>query len=244
MRAIFWKEMRLYLTSLLGYMVISVFLVVMGLFLWIFPGSTNLFELGMGSLTPFFEFAPILFMFLIPALTMRSFSEEYQLRTFEWLVTKPLSDRTILFGKFLACTVLFGIALIPTVFYVYLLAQLTDPVGSLDFAAIAGSYLGLFLIGACFTASGLLASAFSKNGIVAFLLAVFICFFNFYAWDLLADLSRFVANGDLILEEIGLQAHYISISRGLIDIRDVVYFLSFSIIMLMASSTVLERRNW
>lgn len=238
------KEINQFFSSLTGYLAILVFLVVTALFLFVFPGSLNVFDFGFADLSPFFELAPLVLLFLIPAITMRTFAEERSTGTLEWLVTKPLTDWSIVGAKYLAALVLLLFSLLPTLIFVYTIYQLADPVGAIDTGSIIGSYIGLLLLGAVFIAIGLLASALSANQIVAFILGVFLCFFVFYAFDFIGDMEVFQGNADYYIKQIGINAHYQSISRGVLDTRDLVYFLSVAGLFLAATKTALERRKW
>lgn len=231
MRAIFLKEINSFFSSIIGYLVIGVFLMVNGLFLWVFQGSFNIFDYGFANLSTFFKIAPWVFVFLIPAVTMRSFSEEKKQGTLELLLTKPLQKWKLVLGKYLGCLTVVVLTLIPTLLYILTIDKLGKPVGNLDLGEMFGSYLGLFFLGSVFTSIGLLCSTFSKNQIVAFIIAVLLCFLCFFAFE---GLSTFNLFGSTIyaLEYLGINFHYESISRGVIDTRDVVYFLSLIILFL------------
>src|SRR4051812_3290064 len=181
------KEITTYLSSLVAYVTIGVFLLVLGLFLWVFP-DTSILAYGYASLESLFSTAPYLFMFLIPAITMRSLAEERREGTFELLVTRPLTDWQIIIGKYLACVVLVLFALLPTLIYVYSVSELGNPQGNLDTGAVTGSYIGLFLLGAAFAAIGLFASSVSKNQIIAFTIAVFISYFFYSGFNSISQL--------------------------------------------------------
>ena len=243
MLSIFYKEINAFFSSLIGYMVIGVFLIFMGLMLWVFP-DYSLLTYSYASLDQLFEIAPFVFMFLIPAITMRSFAEEKQTGTIELLVTRPLKDWEIVLGKFFACWLLVLFALFPTLIYYYTMHELGSPKGNLDSGAIAGSYIGLALLGAAFVAIGLLASSLTKNQIIAFVLALFFCFLFYWGFDFLSRLPIFFGKTDDIVQMIGIDYHYASISRGLIDSRDIIYFLSLIGIFLMGTQVALESRKW
>jgi ABC-2 type transport system permease protein len=243
MLAIFRKEINLFFSSLIGYIVVGVFLVVLGLFLFIFP-DTSLLNYGFASLDPLFDMAPNIFVFLIPAITMRTFAEEQQSGTIELLVTRPISDWQIIAGKYLASLVLVLFALIPTILYYYTIYDLGAPRGNLDSGGIMGSYIGLFFLAAGFVAIGVFASSITKNQIVAFLLATALCFWFYWGFDYLSRLPVFVGKGDDVVQMMGMLYHYDSLSRGLIDSRDVIYFLSISGFFLFMSMLALERRKW
>ena len=243
MFSIFYKEINNFFSSLIGYIVIGVFLSFTGLMLWVFP-DYSLLEYKYASLDQLFEIAPAIFMFLIPAITMRSFAEEIQSGTIELLVTRPLRDWEIVLGKFLACWLLVLFALLPTLLYYYTIHELGDPKGNMDSGAIMGSYIGLFLLGGVFVAIGLFASSLTSNQIVSFLLAVFLCFVFYWGFDFISRLPIFLGKTDDIVQMLGIDHHYLSISRGLIELRDVVYFCSLIGVFLMGSQVALESRKW
>ena len=221
MLSILKKEITSYLSSLVAYVTIGVFLLVLGLFLWVFPESSIL-DYGYAGLDSLFSTAPYLFMFLIPAITMRSLAEERREGTFELLLTRPLANWQIVLGKYLACLVLVLFALLPTLVYYYSVYQLGAPQGNIDTGGVIGSYIGLFLLGGSFTAIGLFASSISKNQIIAFTIAVFLCFFFYSGFD---SLSQMLALQSLNLQDIGITEHYQSVSRGVLDTRDLTYFI-------------------
>lgn len=243
MWSIFKKEINLFFSSLIGYIAIGVFLIAMGLFVWVFP-DTNTLDYGYATLEGLFNFAPNIFMFLIPAITMRSFAEETQSGTIELLATRPISDIAIIAGKFLACVVLVVFALIPTVLYYITVYQLGSPVGNIDTGGVIGSYIGLLLLAASFVAIGVFASSITTNQIVSFVLAVFLCFFIFMAFDMLSGLELFYGKTDALIQSLGINYHYQSVSRGVLDSRDVLYFASVIGIFMMLTKTSLERRKW
>ncbi|WDF76721.1 gliding motility-associated ABC transporter substrate-binding protein GldG [Mucilaginibacter sp. KACC 22773] len=221
MLSILKKEITSYLSSLVAYVTIGVFLLVLGLFLWVFPDSSIL-DYGYAGLDSLFSTAPYLFMFLIPAITMRSLAEERKEGTFELLFTRPLKDWEIVLGKYFACLLIVLFALLPTLIYYYSVSILGTPQGNIDTGAVIGSYIGLFLLGAAFAAIGLFASSITKNQIIAFTIAVFLCFFFYSGFD---SLSQMLSLQDLGLQSLGITQHYQSVSRGVLDTRDLVYFL-------------------
>ncbi|QQS30292.1 MAG: gliding motility-associated ABC transporter permease subunit GldF [Sphingobacteriales bacterium] len=243
MLTLFVKEINTFFSSLIGYLALVVFLLTTGLFLWVFPDS-NLPDYGYATLEPLFFTAPWIFMFLIPAITMRSFSEEFKSGTYEILATRPVTDMQIILGKYLAALFLVLFALLPTLVYYYTIYRLGLPPGNIDSGATWGSYIGLLLLGAAFAAIGVFASSLSSNQIVAFLLAVFLCFLFYQSFDYLSKLNVFYAKIDDIVEQIGINAHYQSLSRGVIDFRDVVYFGSFITLFLILTRLVVESRKW
>ena len=221
MLSILKKEIISYLSSLVAYVTIGVFLLVLGLFLWVFPQSSIL-DYGYAGLDSLFSTAPYLFMFLIPAITMRSLAEERKEGTFELLLTRPLTDWQIVLGKYFASLLLVLFALLPTLVYYYSVYTLGTPQGNIDTGGVIGSYIGLFLLGASFAAIGLFASSISKNQIIAFTVAVFFCFFFYSGFD---SLGQLLSLQNLSLENLGITAHYQSVSRGVLDTRDLVYFI-------------------
>ena len=239
MLSILKKEITSYLSSLVAYVTIGVFLVVLGLFLWVFPDSSIL-DYGYAGLDSLFSTAPYLFMFLIPAITMRSLAEERKEGTFELLLTRPLTDWQIVLGKYLASVLLVLFALLPTLVYYYSVWALGNPQGNIDTGAVIGSYIGLFLLGAAFAAIGLFASSISKNQIIAFTIAVFLCFFFYSGFD---SLSQILSLQSLTLEDLGITEHYQSVSRGVLDTRDLVYFLILSGIFIWLTLFVLLKQR-
>jgi len=242
MKAIFFKEVSAFLSSLIAYIVLAVFFITSGLWLWVFP-QTSIIESGYATLQPFFDFAPWLLMFLASAITMRSFAEEQKTQTIELLLTLPFKEWEVVLGKFLAATFLLIIALIPTITYVLTLYWLSTPVGNLPIGAIIGSYMGLILLGASFASIGLFASSITSSQTVAFLLSLFISFFFYYGFGAISQMATFIGRYDWFLEQLGMHAHYISLGRGVIDSRDVIYFLSIISAFLFLSQLVLESRK-
>lgn len=243
MTSIFWKEINTFFSSLIGYIVIGVFLIIMGLVLFIFP-DTSLLEYNVASLDQLFLMAPLVFMFLIPAVTMRSFAEEQQDGTIELLTTRPLSDLSIVLGKFFACLLLVVFALLPTLLYYVTVYQLGAPVGNLDSGAIAGSYFGLIFLAAIFVSIGIFASSLTRNQIVSFVLATFLCFLFHYGFYYFSQLPVFFGRSDDIVQMIGIDYHYESISRGLVDTRDLVYFISVTALFVAMTVVSIGKRKW
>lgn len=242
MIAIFRKEINLFFSSFIAYIVIGVFLIANWLFVWILPGS-NVFEFGYANLDELFNIAPWVFMFLVPAITMRFFAEENKTGTIEILATKPLTETDIVLGKYMAGMVLVLFSLIPTLLYLYTIYQLAAPVGNIDTGALYGSFIGLLLLGAAYVAIGVFASALTDNQIVSFILAMFLCFFFYILLDWLRDYTL-MNPADPFLEFMSIKNHYLSISRGVLDTRDLVYFLSFAGLFLIVTKTLLERKKW
>jgi ABC-2 type transport system permease protein len=243
MYAIFKKELNSFLSSLIGYIVIAVFLLINGLFLWVFPLDFNILDYGYASLDSLFVFAPFVFLFLIPAISMRSFSEEKRTGTIELLMTKPLTEFQIILGKYLAAIVLLLFTLIPTFFYYYTVHNLGFPKGNLDFGGTWGSYIGLLFLGSAFAAIGLFVSSLTNNQIVSFIVSVFLSGFCYFGFDFIYEF-RFLGSLDLFVKSLGINEHYVSMSRGVIDTRDVLYFLSFIMIFLLLTKISLEKRKW
>ncbi|PHN08421.1 gliding motility-associated ABC transporter permease subunit GldF [Flavilitoribacter nigricans] len=243
MTSIFWKEINTFFSSLIGYIVIGVFLIIMGLVLFIFP-DTSLLEYNYASLDQLFLMAPLVFMFLIPAVTMRSFAEEQQNGTIELLTTRPLSDLSIVLGKFLACLILVVFALLPTLLYYLTVYRLGAPTGNLDSGAIAGSYFGLIFLAAIFVSIGIFASSLTSNQIVSFVLATFLCFILHYGFYYFSQLPVFFGRTDDIVQMMGIDYHYESISRGLVDTRDLVYFVSVTALFIAMTVVSIGRRKW
>ena len=227
MLAILKKEINSFFASPIGYLVIAIFLLLNGLFLWVFKGEFNILDNGFADLSPFFLLAPWILIFLIPAVTMRSFSDEKKQGTLELLLTKPISTLQLVLGKYFGAFVLIIIALLPTILYVYTVYQLGNPAGNIDFGSTLGSYFGLLFLVAAYTAIGVFASTLSDNQIVAFIVAVFLCLFFFIGFEGIAD----VASSNMI-EQLGMNAHYKSMSRGVLDTRDIIYFLSVTILFI------------
>jgi len=234
MFSIFRKELRSFFSNATGYIVIGIFLLLTGLFLWIIPGEFNILDSGYANVDGLFYLAPWLFLFLCPAVTMRLFAEEKQTGTWELLTTKPLSKLQIVLGKYFAGWVLVSLALLPTLIYYFTVVYLAEPIGNVDSGAFWGSFIGLFFLAAVYVAIGTFSSSLSNNQIVSFVVAVVLCFFFYYGFDLLAS---FFTSGQSIqlLETIGIHAHYKSMSRGVIDSRDLLYFVVLSVGFLSAT---------
>ncbi len=223
----------------MAYVTIGLFLLVLGLFLWVFP-DTSILDYGYAGLDSLFSIAPFLFMFLIPAITMRSLAEERKEGTFELLVTRPLTDVQIVLGKYLASVLLLLCALLPTLIYYWTVSTLGTPQGNIDTGGVVGSYIGLFLLGACFAAIGLFASSTTKNQIIAYALAVFLCFFIFSGFD---SLSGLLSLQDYAIQYLGITEHYQSVSRGVLDTRDLAYFVVLATLFIALTLLVLVRQR-
>ncbi len=243
MKALYLKELRSFLSSIIGYIFIAIFLILNSLFLWVFSYETNILDGGTADLRSFFGISPIIFLILIPAITMRSFSEEKRTGTIELLFTRPISDFSIIFTKYLAGLTLVIISILPTVIYYFTVHALGEPVGIVDDGATITSYLGLILVGACLVSVGIFASSITDSQIVSFILAMFLSWFMFMGLDLLAVFSQF-GGLDLVLRNMGIMEHYDSIQRGVLDTRDLIYFVSFAAVFLLSTKLVLQSRKW
>ncbi|WP_298368673.1 gliding motility-associated ABC transporter permease subunit GldF [uncultured Lutibacter sp.] len=225
------KELNSFFSSPIGYLVIAVYLVINGLFLWVFNGDFNILHAGFADLNSYFFLAPWIFIFLIPAITMRSFSDEFNTGTIEILRTKPITIWQLIIGKFLGSLCLVILAILPTLIYIYSIYQLGNPVGNINFGTTIGSFLGLLFLAATYTAIGVFSSTISKNQIVSFLVAVFISFFMYYGFEALASNNLF-GSLDYTIQNIGMSTHFNSISKGVIDTRDLIYFTSLAFLFL------------
>jgi ABC-2 type transport system permease protein len=243
MKSLYLREIRSFLNSLIGYIIISVFLIITGLFLWVFPLDFNILEMGYANLDGLFMVAPFVFLFLVPAITMKSFAEEKRLGTIELLLTKPLSDLEIILAKFFADVTLLLISLLPTLIYYYSVYRLGFPKGNLDQGAIWGSYLGLLFIGAAFVSIGIFVSSITDNQIISFVLSFLFCGAIFIGFEFIYSLELFGSFG-LLVKSLGISHHYSSISRGVIDTRDVIYFLSVISLFILLSKVSLQSRKW
>jgi ABC-2 type transport system permease protein len=240
--SILFKEISGFFTSWVAYLIMAEFMLVTGLFLCVFPDSSIL-DYGYAGLDSFFNIAPYLFIFLVPAITMRAIAEEKKDGTFELLATRPLSDWDILFGKFLACLAIVLLTLLPTLIYYFSLYQLGITRGNIDTGAVIGSYIGLVLLGSAFTSIGLFTSSLGNNQIIAFTVAVFLCFFSFSGFDSISSIISLQGIASF-LTELGINEHYQSVSKGVLDTRDLIYFLSFTALFLFLSKTILGARKW
>ena len=229
MKSIVLREIKSFFGSPIGYLVIAILLIINGLFLWVFEGDYNILNTGFADLTPFFTLAPWILIFLIPAVTMRSFSDEKKQGTLELLLTKPLSIWQIVNGKFLGALLLIVMAIIPTFLYVAVISNLGMPEGNLDMGSTIGSYFGLLFLIAAYSAIGIFTSTLSDNQIVAFIVAVFLCFFFYFGFEGLASV---IPNLSSIIASLGMQDHFKSMSRGVLDTRDILYFTSITVVFL------------
>jgi ABC-2 type transport system permease protein len=243
MLTLYFKEITGFLNSLIGYVVITIFLTVIGLFMWVFPGDMNILDSGFANIDTLFIIAPWVFMFLVPAVTMRMFADEKRSGTIEMLLTKPLTDIQIVFGKYLAGLTLVILSLIPTLIYYYSVHTLGNPAGNIDTGGMWGSYIGLFFLAAAFVSIGVFASSLTENQIISFIISLFLCFFFYIGFNSISQLALF-GKIDSVILYLGINEHYISMSRGVIDTRDVLYYLSLIALFLLLTRTVLESRKW
>lgn len=237
------KEIRGFVSSLSGYVVIFIFLLATSLFLWVFPGDMNIPDSGYATLDPLFFIAPWVFLFLVPAVTMRMFAEEKRTGTLELLLTRPLTSMQIVWAKYLAAVLLVLLILIPSLVYYLSVYLLGNPPGNIDTGGTWGSYIGLFFLAAIYAAIGLFASSLTENQIIAFLLAVVISFLLYSGFDMLSGLPVFKNTESFILY-LGISEHYKSLSRGVIDTADVTYYLGVIALFLVLTKASLDSRKW
>ena len=237
------KERNGFFSSITGYIVVIVFLIINSSFMWIFPGANNVLDGGYATLDSLFTIAPWVFLFLAPAVTMRMFADEKKSGTIELLFTRPLSDFQIIFSKYLAALLLVIFSLLPTLIYYYSVYKLGNPTGNIDTGGTWGSYIGLFFLGAIYVAIGVLSSSFSDNQIVAFIVGMLLCFVFYIGFDYISAVPVFKSFDGLIIN-IGINEHYKSMSRGVIDSRDIIYFVSVIAFFLLVTKTVLQSRKW
>ena len=245
MWTLYKKELGSFFSSLIGYLTISVFLILTGLMLWVFKGYLNIIDYGYAGIDGLFVIGPYLYLFLIPAITMKMIAEERRGGTLETLMTHPLSDWTVVWSKFLAAWTLVFISLLPTLVYYFSVYSLGYPhPGNIDTGSVIGSYLGLLLLGGAFVSIGLFCSSLTKNQIVSFLAAAALCYVFYLGFDSLYDMGLFSGRANLEVKSLGLAAHYDSISRGVVNTRDVVYFAGVIIIFVTLTRLVLQSRMW
>lgn len=236
MYAILKKEIHSFFSSAIGYLAISIFLIANGLFIWVFKGEFNILDYGFADLNGYYYIAPWIFLFLIPAITMKSFSEERKQGTLEILLTSPINKTELILGKFLGAFALITIALIPTLLYIYTVYQLGNPIGNIDLGSTFGSYFGLLGIAMVYCAIGIFTSAISTNQIVAFIISVFTCFTLYYGFDVISETAG------VSIEKMGIKNHFNTISKGIIDTRDIIYFISVSVLFLFLTSLTLTKK--
>ena len=239
MLSIFKKELNGYLNSLIAYIVIVLFLVFTGLILWVFPNSSIL-EYGYAEMGSFFNLTPFILIILVPAITMRSFSEEFKTGTIEFLLTKPISTLNLVFGKFFGAWLIIILAILPTIIYYFSISNLGSPQGNIDTGAVIGSYFGLILLSAVFTSIGIAVSSFTENQVIAFIISTFVCYF---IYDGIHQLSQlFKGEIQYFIDFISLQFHYSSLGRGLIDSRNLIYLISVASLMILVTTLRLKRK--
>ncbi len=237
------KELNSFFSSLIGYIVIIVFLLTNGLFLWFFPGEFNIIDNSYASLDTLFVLSPWVFLFLVPAITMRLFADEKKTGTIEFLLTKPFTDIQIIIAKYLSGLLLVLFSLLPTLIYFLSVYLLANPVGNIDTGGILGSYFGLFFLAAIYVSIGVFASSMTENQIIAFLFAMIFSFFIYIGFESISTIPFFGNISNLIIN-LGINEHYKSMSRGVIDFRDLIYFISVIFLFLFSTKTVLESRKW
>lgn len=242
MIALFRKEINQFFSSLTGPLTIVIFLMVNGLLMWIFSGDFNVLDFGYANMDSFFMLAPILFLIFIPAICMRLFSEEYRSGTMEVLLTKPISIWNVVVSKYLAANVLVLFSILPTLIYFISIYFLGETIGNLDVGGIIGSYLGLFMLSSAFIAIGIFASAISSNQVVAFLIAIICNAIVYYGFGILSEVT-FFQNWDLFISNLGIAYHYNVMSKGVIDSRDILYFMSICFLFLMLSKTTIQLKR-
>lgn len=237
------KEIAAFFSSITGALVVTVFLLITGLFLWVIPGEMNILFGGYATLESLFYLAPWVYLFLVPAVTMRLFADERKSGTLELLLTRPISEMKIVWAKYLAGLSVVLISLLPTFIYYYSVFSLGNPIGNIDVGGTWGSYLGLFFLAAIYVAIGVFASSLTDNQIVAFVIAVVLCFTLYSGLDSMASMPALRSMSDTITA-LGIDSHYRSISRGVVDSRDIVYFAGVVYFFLFLTKTVLNSRKW
>ena len=243
MYAIFIKELNSFFSSLTGLVAAIVFLVINGLFVWVFPGELNVLDGGYATLDTLFLMAPWVFLFLVPAVAMRAFAEEKRTGTIELLLTRPITDTQLVLGKYFAVVVLVIIILLPSLIFFLSVYLLGSPVGNIDTGGTWGSYIGLFFLAAGYAAISVFASSLTQNQIVSFIVGVILSFFMYIGLESVASVFL-LKDVEHILVSLGINEHYQSLSRGVIDSRDIVYFLGLSAFFILLTRFVLQRRKW
>ncbi len=243
MLALINKELGSFLSSIVGYLVIVIFLALVSLFVWVFPGEFNILDGGFSTMEPMFTIAPWVFMFLIPAITMRFFAEEKKTGTIELLLTKPISELRLVLSKYFAGHILVIFALIPTLIYYITIYQIGNPVGNIDTGGVMGSYFGLLFLSSAFISIGIFSSSITDNQIVSFIISVFLSFFFFTGIEAISSIP-FLESVESFLLGLSINSHYQSMSRGVLDTRDIIYFLSFTGLFVILTRLVLESRKW
>lgn len=242
MKQIYLKELHSFFSSMMGYVVLLAFLIMSGIFLWVFP-DTSILEYGYASLDPFFRTAPMLLLLLIPAVTMRSFADEYKSGTIEWLFTKPIATAQIILGKYFAALSLVIIGILPTLIYLFSIVWLSADGAALDVGGIVGSYIGLIFLCAAFTAIGVFSSSITDSQIISFIIALILSYVLYSGFDALSRITAFSGGADYFLEMIGVDYHYRNMSRGVIDLRNVIYFISLIVLFFVMTTQMLQKRR-
>lgn len=240
MLSIFKKEVGTFFNGIIGFVVVGVFLLLSGLILWVYPNS-NVLDYGFAELTVFFDLCPYIFLFLIPAVTMRMFAEEFRAGTIELLFTKPISIQNIILGKYFASLFIIVLAILPTIIYYFSIYYLGNPVGNIDSASVVGSYFGLIFLAAAYSSIGIFTSAITKNQVVSFILAAVLCYFFYDGIGQIASLFR--GTLEYYISYVGLDFHYASLGKGLIDSRNMLYLFSFSYFFLILTTIFLKKRR-
>ena len=236
------KEINEFFSTITGYIVVTVFLLAMGLFMWVFPSQYNVLDSGYATLDTLFNLAPWIFLFLVPAVTMRMIADEKKSGTMELLLTRPITDMQIVTSKYLSAIILVIIALLPTLIYFMSVYYLGNPQGNIDVGGTVGSYIGLFFLTAIYTAIGIFSSSLTNNQIISFIIAVILSFFFYMGFDFLGSMAIFAGMETFIID-MGINAHYKSMSRGVIDTRDVIYFISVVVVFLYITKSVVQSRK-
>ena len=242
MKALYKKEISVFFSSMIGYLIIGLFLLINSVILWHDISDINILDNAYANMDSLFSVAPLIFLVFIPAVSMRVFAEEFNTGTIETLITKPITVLNIVFAKYLAVLTLIVISIIPTIIYVISIYFLGETIGNLDLASIVGSYIGLILLSSIFSSIGVYASSLSSNQIIAFILAIIICSFFYYGLDLLSQVA-FLLPVDLIMQKIGISFHYNMLSKGLIKLSDLVYFISVTLLFVKLTEGVIKSKN-
>jgi ABC-2 type transport system permease protein len=241
---IFLKDIRIFLHSLIGYLSLGIFFVLTFLFLWFIPlesGGMNIFDAGHASLEAYFRLVPWIFLFLVPAVCMRSFSEEIRLGTIELLLTKPIAMPALVWGKFLAGWFLMALSLLPFILYYYCIYKLGYPPGNIDVSGTWGAFTGLFLLAGVFVSIGNFSSSLTDNQVVAFVSAAMLIFIMYAGFDMLSD-SGWVGSWGYLIQKAGLNEHYRGLSKGVLDSRDILYFFSCIVLFNWLTAMSLKAR--
>ncbi len=243
MWSLYKKEITSFFSSITGYLVVGVFLTLTGLFLWVIPGDFNILFGGYATLDSLFYMAPWLYLLLVPAITMRMFSDEKKSGTIELLYTRPLTELQIVLAKYAGALTLVVISLLPTLIYFYSVVQLGNPIGNIDYGGTWGSFIGLFFLASIYVSIGIFSSSLTENQIVSFIIALVLCFIFYNGIDAISQLAGSNQLGNSIAN-FGIDQHYESISRGVVDSRDILYFLSVNAIFIFLTKIVLVSRKW